>query len=294
MAYLYSAYGLTLRTPFLCKWLIEAGSGAAADVEVVEGSVPGTLPHPAMREADRDAAPGSLLLEGGRRSARFLVEDGTRITFARNADCEEDLLRHDLLRGVMAAILRRRQIVVLHASCAVDGAKAVILAGPSGAGKSTTMAALVTRGWRMVSDDVLALRLNDHGRIEALPGPIHVRLDGAAATLPVNTSGLTRSEWHRRKMALPLGDRRDTTPGVVSKLVRVEKTAASGLRVAPVTGREKLSLLLRSLYRPTAPGEIAARFDLFAAALKDVTVLSVARPHDAWTLNEIVEAVSHG
>jgi hypothetical protein len=199
------------------------------------------------------------------------------------------LFQHHFLRNVMVAILRQRQLLVLHASCAVNCAKTVVVAGEPGAGKSTTMAALLTQGWRMVSDDVVALRLNDQECLEALPGAIHVYLhDDAAAALTVDTAGLPRSEWHRQKMALPLGESRSSTPGVVSKFIHLEKLTSHDLRTVHVTGHKKLPLLLRSLYGPISVGEIATRFDLFAAALRAVKMFSVARPDDSWTLDRVV------
>jgi energy-coupling factor transporter ATP-binding protein EcfA2 len=195
----------------------------------------------------------------------------------------------------MAAILRHRQLLVLHASCAVNATDTVVLTGESGAGKSTTMAALVAPGWHMLSDDIVALRLNDQDCLEILPGAIHVHLhEDAAAALPLDTGGLAPRAWHRPKTALPLHEFRSSTPCAANKFIHLEKTQSAGIRAEYVTGREKLPLLLRSLYGPVFPGEIATRFELFAAALGDVKVLSVARPRDAWTLNEIVGVVTDG
>jgi hypothetical protein len=294
MGFLYSAYGLTLRTPLLCEGLIEADSGTVVDVDVVEGSVPRQLPNPAVRDAAVDATPGLFLLRGGSHSARFLVEQGTRVTFERNSAYRNDLFQHHFLHPVMAAILRHRQRLVLHASAAANSATTVVVAGESGAGKSTTVAALAAQGWHMLSDDIVALRLNEQGCLEVLPGAMHVHLHAdAAAALPLDTAGLTRSEWHRQKMALPLRKTGSDRPCMVNRLIHLEKLPSAGVRAESVAGREKLPLLLRSLYGPVLPSEMAAGFDLFAAALKDVQVLSVARPHDAWTLNEIIEVVSH-
>jgi ABC-type cobalamin/Fe3+-siderophores transport system ATPase subunit len=49
--------------------------------------------------------------------------------------------------------------------------KALLLAGPSGAGKSTLCAALITRGWRLLSDEAAMIRPDD-GLIQPYPRPI--------------------------------------------------------------------------------------------------------------------------
>jgi hypothetical protein len=56
----------------------------------------------------------------------------------------------------------------LHAAAASREGFAILLAGPAGAGKSTLLVELIERGWRLLADDVVAVRPN---RGEALPLP---------------------------------------------------------------------------------------------------------------------------
>lgn len=295
MAYLYFAYGLTLRVPFRCDSLVEAETNAAADVEVVEGRVPRQLSSPIFRDRYYDVIPDRLLFRGAPRSARFLVERGATITFERDDGCQEDLFRYYLQHHALAAALRHRGLLVLHASSAVNSETTVGLTGASGAGKSTTMAALIAGGWRMLSDEIVALRLNDQGSLEVLPGAIHVHLhEDAAATLPYKTAGLPRHQWHRGKIAVPLTGTRCNAPAVLNKLVHLETTRTSAMRTERITGHQKLRRLIASIYGPSVSGQIATDFDLFAAALTHVEFLSVMRPRDAWTLDAVLEVVAHG
>jgi hypothetical protein len=59
---------------------------------------------------------------------------------------------------VLGFILRQRGHVALHASAVQIGDVALAIVGPHGAGKSTTAAALATRGFPLISDDVLHVR----------------------------------------------------------------------------------------------------------------------------------------
>jgi hypothetical protein len=294
MSFLYSAYGLTLRTPFPCAALVEADANATVEVEVVEGRVPRQLTNPFVRDAYYDVSPDQLLFRGSVRSARFLVENAAKITFEKYDTCEDDLFRHHLLHHVVAALLRQRGLLVLHASSVVNSKSTVGLTGTSGAGKSTTMAALVARGWRMLSDEIAALRLNDDGALEILPGATVVHLhEDAAAALPYKTAGLMRHEWHRGKMAVPLREARGNAPAVLNRLVHLRVAASGNICAQRVTGHQKLPLLMSAIYGPAFSGQHAATFDMFAAALTEVEFISVTRPPDAWTLDAVVEAVSH-
>lgn len=66
------------------------------------------------------------------------------------------------------------QYLILHSAVVEKNGKAAILPGPPGAGKSTLCAALVTRGWRLLSDE-MALVSPRTGRIESVPRPVSLK-----------------------------------------------------------------------------------------------------------------------
>jgi HprK-related kinase A len=69
--------------------------------------------------------------------------------------------------------------VVLHAAAVERDGLAVILPALSGAGKNTLCAALVTRGWRLLSDEVAVLRPAD-GRLQPVARPISLKNESIA------------------------------------------------------------------------------------------------------------------
>ncbi len=64
--------------------------------------------------------------------------------------------------------------LVLHAAVIERDGQAVILPGPPGSGKSTLCAGLVERGWRLLSDELTLLRMDD-GRIDPVPRPVSLK-----------------------------------------------------------------------------------------------------------------------
>jgi HprK-related kinase A len=64
--------------------------------------------------------------------------------------------------------------LVLHAAVIERNGVAAILPAPPGSGKSTLCAALVTRGWRLLSDELTLVRL-DTGEIQPLPRPVSLK-----------------------------------------------------------------------------------------------------------------------
>jgi HprK-related kinase A len=64
--------------------------------------------------------------------------------------------------------------LVIHAAVVEKEGRAVILPAPPGSGKSTLCAALVARGWRLLSDELTLVRLDD-GRIDPVPRPVSLK-----------------------------------------------------------------------------------------------------------------------
>lgn len=64
--------------------------------------------------------------------------------------------------------------LLLHAAVVEKNGCAAILPAPPGSGKSTLCAALVNRGWRLLSDELTLVRVSD-GKIIPLPRPISLK-----------------------------------------------------------------------------------------------------------------------
>ncbi len=69
---------------------------------------------------------------------------------------------------------RAHDYLVIHAAVIERDGCAVILPAPPGSGKSTLCAALVSRGWRLLSDELTLVRLAD-GMLVPLPRPISLK-----------------------------------------------------------------------------------------------------------------------
>ena len=64
--------------------------------------------------------------------------------------------------------------LIIHAAVIEKGGYAAVLPAPPGSGKSTLCAALVNRGWRLLSDELALIHIGD-GRIVPLPRPISLK-----------------------------------------------------------------------------------------------------------------------
>jgi HprK-related kinase A len=69
---------------------------------------------------------------------------------------------------------RAHDYLIIHAAVVERNGCAAILPAPPGSGKSTLCAALVHRGWRLLSDELTLVRISD-GRIVPLPRPVSLK-----------------------------------------------------------------------------------------------------------------------
>jgi hypothetical protein len=69
---------------------------------------------------------------------------------------------------------RAHSYLIIHAAVLERHGRAVLLPAPPGSGKSTLCAALVTRGWRLLSDEMTLVRLDD-GAVLPLPRPVSLK-----------------------------------------------------------------------------------------------------------------------
>lgn len=111
---------------------------------------------------------------------RCLITDGTSITVEPFEGVSHEMVAPNILGGCMSVILRQRGYLVLHASSVAMGSAAVAFLGSSGWGKSTLAAALHAKNCQVLTDDVMALRL-ESGSPEVIPSFPQCKLAPEAA-----------------------------------------------------------------------------------------------------------------
>jgi hypothetical protein len=290
----YHAYGLTIRAPFACPALPTAdarGVAGAPDVVVRAGPVPRRLRSSQAGEGGWEAAPGIFLLRGGSRAGRFLVESGS-VTFDRNPGCDDAVLARCFTQYVLAALLRQRGLLVLHANAVATPDGVIVISGESGTGKSTTTAALLNAGCRMVSDDLTALRGGGApGSVEVVPGLAELHLAGnAAAGLGYRVSHAQLQPWRRMKAAISTRDAMAAGPGRLQALYVLRRSDRDGVTSAAVTGGDKFRILQECIYGPMFAADHPALLPLMTT-VTTVPFLFLDRPTSRWSVSEVTREI---
>jgi hypothetical protein len=301
MTYSYTLHGLTLNLPFACPFLPEAGNDTAPDVTLTNGPVQKELSGATAIHDTWEmgfcwqAAPGRFLVKGGRKSGRFFVEHGSRITLHRNPEAEDERLMFHLLHPVSAALFRQRGLLTLHASTVNTPAGAIALCGRSGTGKSTTITAMLNNGCNIISDDVTVLRFGSDGRVEAAPGSPRMHLwEDAAKRLGLDTERLGIHPIRRKKRALIAPGEHCPAPAPLRKLCILDPCSGDVIKMSRMKGTDKLDALMDCVYGPLFREEHPDLFALFSTTVEQADIFHIQRPEGRWTVNEIVQAVLNG
>ena len=304
MTYTYTAYGLTLQIPFPCPALPNVSVDTSPDITLAYGTVPLDIPEVVAADDSWDmgycwqAAPQRFLLKTGLLAGRFMVENGRRIILERNPAAKDERIIFHLLHSVIAAVMRQRGILVLHAAVVLTPSGVVVLSGKSGAGKSTTLAALLQRGCAMIADDIAVLHFGETGNVEVLPGIAQMHLWGdAAMRLGMNTAGLASHPLRHRKLtvAAPAGAAELPTGHFPLRAIYLLECNVDGkISVSTLTGADKFASLQDCVYGPMLPDEHPGLFRLFSAVAAQADVHRIIRPKDVWTVDDVAEVILNG
>lgn len=158
--YGYRAFGLSVTSDVALPGFVPSDTGCSMpDVRIRREPISLTRLEEVNDSGDHvgTAPPGVL---------RALVEEGAHLTVDPDPDADADFVGAVITGELFAALLRQRGYLVLHGSAVARDGRAIGFLGHSGWGKSTLAAALVGRGWHLLTDDLLVV-----GGVEGRDGP---------------------------------------------------------------------------------------------------------------------------
>lgn len=185
--YSYHAFDLTIASEFPLLNLVRVDRSPAPDVVVHRQP---------LHKLDADALASHQCILGKLPGiGLFLIKEGREIVIDP-IETDEAALSPSVLGPAMSVILRQRGLLVLHASCvAIDEEEiradqppssrqttmAIAFLGASGSGKSTLAKAFHSQGYKVLTDDVMAIRF-DQGYPDVIPSFPQCKLADQAAT----------------------------------------------------------------------------------------------------------------
>jgi len=318
VTYPYRAYGLTLGCDTRVSALrqerteperfdIAVSLGPETDWVREARRLPSRLEHPRPGEVERDNSPFTLTSFGSGEffelaygnEALFFVDGAAERLWGT---CLPPLTSEDvatyLLGPVMGFVLRRRNVLALHASAVCIGGQAVVLCGESQAGKSTTAAALALQGIAVLCEDVTPLIEVDR-RFQVEPGYPRVclwpdaveKLFGARDALPQLTPS-----WEKFFLPLDGGNAKFEEQRRVVSTVYVfapRVAQANAPRIETMSAREALLDLVQNSYMNWLLDrrQRAAEFDALSKLVTQVPIRRIVPHLDPGRIGALCELI---
>ncbi len=245
--HIYRAYGLTIESELELPELIE--DNGVPEVSVRFGTAP-EMPDANIGRNQRVRATKDELLLMVEDVATYYVEGGNRIIVEPIATGDEAAIRLFLLGSAFGALLQQRGYYVLHGSAVEVNGRAFIFSGTSGAGKSTLSATLSQKGYPLISDDVCAIKIQPGQPPTIVSGFPRIKLCKDAAQLlqkDCDTGLPVRTGFEKYNFSIDDVLMKNEVP--LGGIFVIRKSEHEGIRIEPITGLRKISVLVKNTYR---------------------------------------------
>jgi hypothetical protein len=259
----------------------------------------GDVDHSPLETSEKDEACFSLAPEevilSWQGIGSFLVREGHEIIVDPSPEVDERVLRLIVLGPALAALLRQRGHLLLHASAVEIAGEAVLFLGSAGWGKSTTAAALHARGHSLIADDLTALRV-EQSRPIVLPGFPQLKLwPEAVASLGGNPEKLAKWNPYFEKRIHPAEHKFSSAPLPVKRIYVLDEGDA--MEILPLQPQEAFVELVRHSYgsdyglQTATDIESASHFLECASIVKKVPARSLRREKSLFQLSKLAQLI---
>lgn len=227
--------------------------------------------------------------------AIYKIKDGRSISFSPLEGSAEDQIRLYLLGTCMGVALMQRKVLPLHGSCiAIDG-KAYAIIGDSGAGKSTLASAFINRGFKILTDDVIAVTLSTGDIPYVIPSYPQQKLWQESLDQFGVESNQFRPVYDRiTKFSVPVNNHFSDKSLPLAGVFILSKADQNDIEIVPIQQLERFPALYYNTYRNFMINRsrlMEWHFDFSAKLVNRLTFHRLTRPNSRFTANELVDHI---
>jgi hypothetical protein len=222
----------------------------------------------------------------------LLIRAGREVVIDAPAEVDSAVLRAHILGAAMACVLRQRGYLVLHASCVAKGEKAIAFLGGSGWGKSTLASLFHQQGYSLITDDIMAIQMDQPMPLVVPSFPEVKLLPDAATAVGISTEGVPMLQSLSYKSIQRLDRQFATHPIPLTHLyiLRVGEVR----NISPVPGPLAFTELIqhsRATKTMTDQAFMKQHFHQCSALVKTVRFSYLQRPRSLEQLPELVALI---
>lgn len=225
----------------------------------------------------------------------FLVEKGERIIVSPISGANIDKVRLFLLGTCMGILLLQRRILPLHGSVISIKGKAYAFIGDSGAGKSTLARAFTNKGYKLLTDDVIAVSLSSGNIPYVTPSYPQQKLwEESLSQFGMESNDYKPLFERETKFSVPVKANFQSKPLPLAGIYELVKTSHNETRVNPLNILEKIKTIYTHTYRNFFVHQMsldAWHFQLTTKMINEIQMFQIERPLQYFTANQLVDLV---
>ncbi|MEH6945324.1 aldolase [Bacillus sp. JJ722] len=226
----------------------------------------------------------------------FSIENGNRIVFSPLREAHEDEIRLYILGSCMGALLLQRGILPLHGSAIAIEGKAYAIVGDSGAGKSTLASAFLKRGYKLLSDDVIPVTLNEENIPMVTPAYPQQKLWLESLNHFEMQSNQYRSLISRAdKFAIPVQSMFATESLPLAGIFElVTSTENEEVKIHPIQDLQRFYKLFYHTYRNffiQESGLMDWHFNISSKMINKISFFQLCRPTTRFTAHDLTDVI---
>src|SRR5690625_17468 len=225
----------------------------------------------------------------------YKIENGSSISVSAFEGSDDGQIRLYILGTCMGVVLMQRKILPIHGSCIAINGKAYAIVGDSGAGKSTLASTFINRGYPLLTDDVIAVKLSQDNIPFVTPSYPHQKLwQESLEQFGIQSDQFKPIYGRETKFAIPLTDSFSDKPIPLAGVFALSIGEQNDIKILPVQKLERFPILYYNTYRNfmiNRSGLMEWHFNFSANMLNKLDFYHIMRPNSRFTGHELVDNI---
>jgi hypothetical protein len=227
--------------------------------------------------------------------AIFSIEDGCKISVSPLDGFDEDKVRLWILGTCMGALLLQRKIIPLHGSAVVINGKAYAIVGDSGAGKSTLASAFTNNGYQILTDDVIAVTLDEKNTPIVTPSYPQQKLwQDSIESFGMKSKNYKSIHGRETKYYIPMSSSFYNASVPLAGVIELVKSENDSIEMKRIENLHRFYTLYSNTFRNFLLRELGLmqwHFDTCALMMNKIDFFRVLRPLSGINAPQIAETI---